>query len=516
MTIYLSAQSSAQIIDTTSPLEKKVGKLFILGFPGPDFKPMIQQQLRRIQPGGIIWFRRNISTFEQIRELNTKVQRLFPREPPLIMLDQEGGVVSRIHLRDPMPSALAVGQTLSKDQIENYGTHVGALLRNLGFNTNLAPVLDISSPNEINFLGHRVFGSDIKQIEQAAFAFSQGLLKAGILPVAKHFPGHGEVAQDTHKSLVRNMVSLEQLEKHDLPPFKDFSQQFPNSAIMIAHIAFPNITQNETPASLSDQMINIELRKHIGFDGLVMTDDLEMTGAENNETIGQRAVRAILAGADMVMISWSQHQQWQAYRAVLTAVRTGLISEQRLNRSLERISQTQRRLQQQPSFHELPNISAHEIEKISRELAWRRFFTARKTLILRVAQTPVQKMIVYSADNTFFHIFKSRFNEASDFDVTYQHIDKTINVGVIDQQIRSENTIGIFYVTGNGSARLLKQMSSRSKRRMIVVNSMYPGLIDSKNTYFSTIELLTPYPRVAAWLADSLRNEPRRLKVTSY
>ena len=236
------------------PLEKQVGQLFIFGFTGSNIEKSLKRKINSFSPGAIIVFGRNIKTLKQIRDLNSKAQKLAMENskiPLLIAVDQEGGQVIRIKTSPSLPSPKTLALTNNDPLVQEVGYVTGRLMVNLGFNMNLAPVVDISEPHQVDFLGNRSFSHKKEVVNKMSIAFSKGLINAGILPTAKHFPGHGGVKADSHLSTPYKQITLTELLFNDLQPYKQMQNQRIPFAIMASHISYPLIDYSKRPASLS-------------------------------------------------------------------------------------------------------------------------------------------------------------------------------------------------------------------------------------------------------------------------
>ncbi len=491
-------------------LEEKVGQLFILGFPDSDFEQTISPQLKKIKAGGIIWFRRNLHTIDQIQELNTKVLKATGTVAPLIMLDQEGGVVSRLHMLGPFPSALSLGRLSSLAEIQAYGRELGRCLAGLGFNANLSPVLDVSNPSEVNFLGTRVFSGDPRQVSAAALALARGLGAGGVLPIAKHFPGHGGITGDSHRRLPQKMATLDQLRNLDLIPFADFSRAFPVSGVMTAHVAFPNIDTTQVAASFSAPILQI-LRDQLSYRGLILTDDLEMSGARGAGTVGDRAVAALKAGSDMVMITWNQSLQQQAFEAVLAAVRSGEITTAQIEDRYQRILNVKKQIQQDTDGFELSEAIV-TLEKHILRMGQYHFQKAVRAAAATIQKNHPRKILVASADRAFNQNFSNQLT--SNF---YELTKLTLNRHHPEPFEADDADCVVFYVTGEGSARLLRSLSPDVKRRTLVVNSAYPAVLGDSRQYYGVVDVLFSHPQAGTWMAKVFQKAATSaLKVSSF
>lgn len=315
-------------------LEQKVGQLLIVGFQGTELDAVTRKHFELIKPGAIILFKRNIATPFQTALLNQSLQdaaNKSSRIPLLLAVDQEGGNVVRIPTDPLLPSAHALGSSNDPDLLFSFGRETGTVLKNLGFNMNLAPVLDLGS-YQWDFLGTRVFSTNPQTVAQLGTKFAEGLLSAGILPTAKHFPGAGGLRADTHLS----RVTASNPENNQKVPFREFSQIYP-SAIMMSHVSYTSLDPSGLPASLSHKIITEKLRQELNFEGLVVTDDLLMKGVQVDGSLEKTALRAVLAGDDLIMLSWSRRDQWRVYQSLLKAARNGALPKNILDEKVARI-----------------------------------------------------------------------------------------------------------------------------------------------------------------------------------
>jgi beta-N-acetylhexosaminidase len=295
-----------------------LGQLIMTGVPGKELEAATARLFRKVQPGAFILFGRNIESAAQLRELIDDLRDLSEVEP-IITIDQEGGRVSRLRLigNEP-PNAQQLRDKDAVELIRRHGDITGRLLRLFGFNLDLCPVLDISfDDNADNSLRGRCYGKNVDQVVRNAGAFNEAMRGQGIASCGKHFPGYSGATSDAHYQLPRIDRTREQLDREELAVFRHFvggdaALRRPDSAarhpyqivdsMMICHGWYPCFESEKTPATLSSRIITDLLRNELGFDGLVMTDDLDMgailTGYKLEDTI--RLV--IAAGNDLAMI----------------------------------------------------------------------------------------------------------------------------------------------------------------------------------------------------------------------
>jgi beta-N-acetylhexosaminidase len=320
-------------------LEEKVGQMLFLGFGGKVMDESIARFLKKKKPGGVALFGRNIKDSKQTATLIRAVREYDPAGIPMfVSVDQEGGKVVRLKRNTTViPSNMALGATRDPDLAKQAGASLGRDLRLLGFNMNLAPVLDVNSNPNNPVIGIRSFGEDPALVGEMGVAYIRGLQSEGISAVAKHFPGHGDTASDSHFSMPSIAHTKARLMEVDLVPFS-LAMTDGLDAIMTAHIALPNIAEEkDMPATVSHNVITGLLRNEFGYDGLVITDGLEMKGIVEKYGSGEAAVRAVVAGADMVMVLWFPEKKDEVHRMLLEAVREGRISPLRLEQAVRHV-----------------------------------------------------------------------------------------------------------------------------------------------------------------------------------
>jgi beta-N-acetylhexosaminidase len=278
-----------------------LGQLILTGVPGFELDAETAALFRRIQPGGYILFGRNIQSAPQLRKLIDDLRDLSEVEP-IITIDQEGGRVSRLRLigNEP-PNAQQLRDRNDVSLVRRHGEITGRLLRLFGFNLDLCPVLDISFDDEAdNSLKGRCYGKSVEQVIRLAGAFNEAMRAKGILSCGKHFPGYSAATVDAHHDLPKIERSRAELDAEELAVFRQFSPLV--DSMMVCHGWYPTFNPSKRPASLSREIVTDLLREELQFDGLIMTDDLDM-GAILNEYGLEETIRlALEAGNDWVMI----------------------------------------------------------------------------------------------------------------------------------------------------------------------------------------------------------------------
>jgi beta-N-acetylhexosaminidase len=306
--------------------EELLGQVFFLGYVGERPSEEILRWIRDRHIGGVKIFPRNVTDLPSLARDIAAMQRLAAggrfHVPLFIATDQEGGWVRQIKDETSVsPGNLALGAIGAPSDAFFTGYYLGSELAALGINMDFAPTADVYSNPEASVIGPRSFGSDPSLTGLLSAAWARGMRKSGILCTAKHFPGHGSADKDSHGKLPRIDVSLQQLLGRDLVPYRILIREgIP--AVMTGHLAFPQILGNLTPASLSPYFLHSILRDALGFEGIVITDDMEMEGVLTGSLDTPTAcLRALEAGSDMVLISHTPRVQEAAWRTLLAAVR---------------------------------------------------------------------------------------------------------------------------------------------------------------------------------------------------
>jgi beta-N-acetylhexosaminidase len=278
-----------------------VGQLIMTGVPGKELDPKTAQLFRRVQPGAFILFGRNLENAAQLRKLIDDLRDLSEIEP-IITIDQEGGRVSRLRLigNEP-PNAQQLRDKGEANLIRRHGEITGRLLRLFGFNLDLCPVLDISFDDDAeNSLRGRCYGKTVDEVVRNAAAFNGAMRGEGIASCGKHFPGYSAATSDAHYQLPRIDRTREELDQNELAVFRAFVSGV--DSMMICHGWYPCFEPNQMPATLSRRIVTELLRDEMGFDGLVMTDDLDMGAILNGYRLEDAIRSGVSAGNDIVMI----------------------------------------------------------------------------------------------------------------------------------------------------------------------------------------------------------------------
>ena len=311
-------------------LEEKVGQMFLMGFWGTEPDYYITKMIKERHIGGVILFKYNVKDSAQLIQLSESLQLLSEKVPLFISIDQEGGVVSRLGT-EIVSEITAQSEIKTERDAYNISKKRAKELKELGITMNFSPVLD-NIQKEDSFLYDRVFRTDISLLgNKMVSGYSDG----GVIAVPKHFPGHPDNLTDSHKALPEVNISEAEFDGY-ASQFKEVVLNGDTQAIMVGHILFKQIDANN-PSSLSSKIITEILREKYGFNGVVITDDMQMGALTESFSIAQAAVKAVTAGNDLLIYSGEPEEQAQAYNAILDAVKKGEISEERINESVLRI-----------------------------------------------------------------------------------------------------------------------------------------------------------------------------------
>ncbi len=317
-----------------------VGQHFFTGFAGPKMTESFIRDVREHKIGNVILFEYNVESKEQLALLCRQIRELILAETgqvPFIAIDQEGGTVTRLKEDATIfPCAMAIAATGDTQNAYEAGYVTGLELRAMGVNMNLAPVMDVNSDPRNPVIGVRSYGDDPSTVSRFGVAMAQGLVDGGVLSCAKHFPGHGDTAVDSHIGLPLIEKSIEAMEICELVPFQA-AIKAGVSAIMTAHILFPALEPDRLPATLSRRIITGLLRQKLGFQGLILSDCMMMYAISEDYGTIEGSVVAIQAGVDMVFISHDVSLAAQAVIATHTALMEGHLDESFFDASTARI-----------------------------------------------------------------------------------------------------------------------------------------------------------------------------------
>ncbi len=319
-------------------IDEKIGQMIMISTNYTSFNQNIDDQLDDIKPGGVILFSQNIKSEEQLIKFIADLQDNVTI-PLFIGVDEEGGRVERFNsiAESPLsqlPSMLDLGNTLDSQLSYQVGQAIASELSYYGVNLNFAPVLDIYSNSNNTVIGNRAFGTTSSQVIKMALPLARGLKSNNIIPVIKHFPGHGDTSEDSHVELPVVRKNLNELKELELQPFQAAINSGVDDAIMVAHIAYPEITGSMVPATLSSLIITDILREDMQFDGVIFTDSIIMKALSTNYTMSEIAVLGVNAGIDVFI---AQNKGLELFNAIKTGVETGKIEEETIDNAVKRV-----------------------------------------------------------------------------------------------------------------------------------------------------------------------------------
>lgn len=354
---------------TTLEKAGRIGQLLIIGFDRTEVSPGLRSLLGRIQPAGIILFARNIATAAQTAELVRECQESVS-SAIFVCVDMEGGKVDRLrNVIGPTPAPADVFATRDRKLFRKHGCIVGECCRALGFNTDFAPCLDLAFEPSRSVMSSRAVSADPKETVVYAREFLRGLREGGVLGAGKHFPGLGEGRLDSHHELPVIEKAWKKIWEQDLYPYRTLRRDLP--FVMVSHAAYPAVTRDGRPASVSRKWIADILRKKIGYRGLVISDDLEMGAVQAVLPTEQAAVEHIRAGGDIALICHKQELIERSYETLIKEAERDRKFAQRVAESVRRVESQGKKLLasirwRAPSGSSPP--SAAKLERFSRQL----------------------------------------------------------------------------------------------------------------------------------------------------
>lgn len=319
-------------------LEEKIGQMILAGVQGTTLDDQAKQMITDQKVGGIIFYANNVTTLEGTAKFVQSIKETNQSNPvPIFMsVDQEGGKVSRMpETVESIPSSRKLGETNDSALAETMGELLARQVQLAGFNVDFAPVLDVNSNPKNPVIGDRSFGSSAELVTRMGIAEMKGLRNEGIIPVAKHFPGHGDTSVDSHLDLPVVNKTEKQLAELEWIPFQAAVKE-QVEAVMVAHILFPKLDPDH-PASLSDVIIGEHLRGKFNYDGVVITDDLSMGAIAKNFKLDQAALATVKAGSDILLVAHSYESAKTIFDTLISAVKSGKITESRIDESVYRI-----------------------------------------------------------------------------------------------------------------------------------------------------------------------------------
>lgn len=317
-------------------LDEKIGQMIITGFNGSEYNDDMDRLINEYKVGGVILFARNIEDSNQMIDLTRALQENNNNLPLFISIDEEGGRVSRLPDDvEKFPSAFTIGLINDQQTAYENGKEIGYTLKRLGINLDYAPVLDIYSNENNTVIGDRAFSTEESIVSTMGIATMEGIEDADIIPVVKHFPGHGDTEVDSHYGLPIVYKTLEELRNFEFIPFVKAIESGCD-VIMVSHIIL-NEVDSINPASLSKIVISDLLRKDLEFDKVVITDDMSMGAITSIMSIEEACIKSIEAGCDILLLGNAYEEIEQVINSIKLKLYNGEISEEQINKSVKRI-----------------------------------------------------------------------------------------------------------------------------------------------------------------------------------
>jgi beta-N-acetylhexosaminidase len=463
--------------------EELLGQSFMLGWLGQDASPELLAWIRR-GLGGVKIFTRNVDTLEGLRGAIRAMQKEAGRTrlgvPLFVSTDQEGGWVRHVKAgTSDTPGNIALGASgLPRDALLT-GYYIGRELAALGINMNFAPTIDVYSNPSAAVIGPRAFSADPRATALLALAWFRGLAASGVISTAKHYPGHGHADRDSHGALPVVPISFQELWERELLPYRVLIPEgLP--AIMTGHLAFPRILGDLTPSSRSPYLVGELLRGRLGFDGLVITDDMEMTGALGpGVDTPQACLEALRAGSDVVLVSHTPELQERTWSFLLSRLASDPAFKARLRESARRVLRLKSRLYRDQGFPLEPSTAAVPAPGA------REFFAEsalRSTTVVKgeglpYAPKPGERLLLAGQLEEFLTQGRRRFPRAETLSFSYLPFYQALgpDKARLRQAAGAYDTI-IFCLANYNSLEVLKELAGLAPR-LIVVSTLSPVLL---------------------------------------
>ncbi|MBE6044290.1 MAG: beta-N-acetylhexosaminidase [Clostridium thermopalmarium] len=345
-------------------LDEKIGQMFIVGIDGYDLNDNSKSLIEKYKVGGFILFKDNIKNVNQLLSLinSLKVENSSNKIPLFLSVDEEGGKVTRMpdELKS-LPTNKVIGKINDVDFSNKIGKTIAGEIKAFGFNMNFAPVLDINNNPKNPVIGSRSFGSNPDIVTKLGIETMKGIQSENVIPVVKHFPGHGDTSVDSHIGLPIVNNDLKRLEEFELIPFAKAIENEAD-AVMIAHILLPKVDE-KNPSSMSKIIITDILRNSLKFNGVVITDDMTMGAITKNYNINDATIKSIKAGSDIVLICHGYDNEIGVINYVKNAVLKGEITEERIDESVYRILKLKEKYDLKDEI-----IKSVDVEKINNDI----------------------------------------------------------------------------------------------------------------------------------------------------
>jgi beta-N-acetylhexosaminidase len=465
--------------------DELAGQILMLGYSGTEPSPEIVEWVRRYGIGGIKIFGWNTVDLSRMGNTIATLQRYSLESrfsiPLLVATDQEGGWVRHVRGETSItPGNLALGASNVPFDAWQTGYHIGRELSLLGINMNFAPTVDVYTHPRADVIGPRAFSSDPVRTAQLAVAYYRGMQKAGVISTAKHFPGHGATSEDSHGTLPFIHADFDTVWNRELVPYR-FLIREDIPAIMSGHIAYPTLTDSDEPASLSRTILTDILREQLGYKGMIITDDMQMSGARISSNIVASSLQALLAGNDMIMVSRDVATHHRIRNLILMTMKDSREVEEIARKAVERILYTKLRyLKGEDSVPLFPD--PEEIRRGLPDPEGRKFFLShafRSVSFVRNSSFPVipeesGKVLLAGQLGLFFSVGRAYFPEADHFSFNYSPFSysEPATIRNLVRQADRYDTI-IFCLANPNSAEVLEALKE-SEADIYVLSVLTP------------------------------------------
>lgn len=518
-------------------IERTVGQKLLFAFHGKEeLSAEIIRAFKSYHPSGISYFRSlNMQSAAQVKSLSVSLQDL-ARElglPPLLIgTDQEGGQLMAFGDGTPLPGNMALGATGSPELARKAGEVLGRELAALGINVNYAPCADVNINPQNPVVGTRSFGEDPTRVGELAAAMIEGIQSQGVAATVKHFPGHGDTASDSHHGLGTVSHSRERLDAVELPPFRA-ALRAGAKLVMTAHLGIPSIDgDNPPPATLSPNIINGLLRRDLGFDGVVITDAMDMHAIRQGELLREDSLRAAQAGADLLLMTSDPQDQTRAFEALLQGAQNGQLTQENLQASVDRITRLKNWLVEHKTSPDLSVIRCAEHMQVANEIAEKSITLVRdeqKHLPIKLEAEkkiaviiPVPKDLTPADTSSYIQprlaeCIRTHHAQTDEFKIplapSAQECESLL------EQVRNYDLIVMATINAfaeEKQAELVRQLLKRNTPVIIVAMRLPYDLaaFPQASTYVCTYSILEPSMRAAAKALFGLREMTGRLPVS--
>jgi len=463
--------------------EELLGQVLMLGYMGEEASPVILEWISEHKIGGIKvfgWNANNLSVLADTIGIMQKAALATPLGIPLIVAtDQEGGWVRHVKGATSItPGNMAIGASGLPYDAYQTGLYIGRELRSLGINMNFAPTVDVYLNPLADVVGPRAFSNNPVQTGTLGTAFFKGMDDAGVISTAKHFPGHGNADKDSHGTLPIINSDKEFLESNDLIPYKMMIQEgLP--AIMAGHLAFPHITGNDIPATLNPVFLREILREEMGFEGLIITDDMVMQGAQRNRTLAQACEESLRAGSDLLLVSRTPREHEKIWDTLSKLIYEDEEFYQIVYQAAEHVLRT--KVQYLKREDAVPYIPEYKTDRSTIPATGSKDFffnqAARSTTLIRKNTIPLSEnssVLIAGMFSEFRYKGRDFFPDSKILRIPYS-FDSKEKWEIVDsilEQADSYDSI-IFSLSRYQDLRVLKELSSLADQ-VVILSSLTP------------------------------------------